>query len=161
MTTAEIARKMILCSNGNRHDVAHFLKVYAFARTIGRCEGLDAETQAVLETAAIVHDIACPLCREKYGSTDGKRQEQEGPALARAFLKGCGLSASAVERVAWLVGHHHTLRDIDGPDHQILIEADYLVNADESRYPRENVENTLERVFRTETGRALLRSLYL
>lgn len=161
MTTAEITRKMILYSNGNQHDVAHFLKVYAFAQTIGRCEGLDAETQAVLETAAIVHDIACPLCREKYGSTDGKRQEQEGPALVRAFLADCGLSPSAVERVAWLVGHHHTLRDIDGPDHQILIEADYLVNADESRYPRENVENTLERVFRTETGRALLRSLYL
>ena len=26
---------------------------------------------------------------------------------------------------------------------------------------RENVENTLERVFRTETGRALLRAMYL
>lgn len=26
---------------------------------------------------------------------------------------------------------------------------------------RENVENTLERVFRTETGRALLRVMYL
>ena len=59
------------------------------------------------------------------------------------------------------MGHHHTLQGVDGPDHQILIEADYLVNADESQYPRENVENTLERVFRTETGRALLRSMYL
>lgn len=161
MTTAEIIRKMITFSNGNRHDVNHFIKVYAFAKTIGECEGLDQDTQAILEIAAVVHDIACPLCREKYGNTNGKYQELEGPALVRDFLADSGLPQAAVDRVAWLVGHHHTLRDIDGPDHQILIEADYLVNADESQYPRENVENTLERVFQTETGRTLLRSMYL
>ena len=136
MTTAEIARKMVSYSNGNRHDVNHFMKVYAFAKTIGVCEGLDKATQDILEIAAIVHDIACPLCREKYGNTNGKYQELEGPALGRDFLS-------------------------DGPDHQILIEADYLVNVDESGYSRENVENTLERIFRTETGRALLRAMYL
>lgn len=161
MTVSEIARKMILSSNGNRHDIDHFMKVYAYARTIGRCEGLDQAAQTVLEAAAIVHDIARPLCREKYGNTNGAHQEREGPALARDFLSDSGLPRDAVDRIAWLVGHHHTLRGIDSPDHQILVEADYLVNAEESRYPRENVENTLERVFRTETGRALLRAMYL
>lgn len=161
MTTAEIARKMVSYSKGNRHDVNHFMKVYAFAKTIGECEGLDEATQALLETAAIVHDIACPLCREKYGNTNGKYQEQEGPALVRDFLSDSGLPRTAVDRIAWLVGHHHTLQSIDGLDYQILIEADYLVNADESGYPRENVENTLERVFRTKTGIHLLKSMYL
>ena len=161
MTTAEIARKMVAYSNGNRHDVNHFMKVWAFAKTIGECEGLDKASQDILEIAAIVHDIACPLCREKYGNTNGKYQELEGPALVRDFLSDSGLPQSAVDRIAWLVGHHHTLQGIDGPDHQILIEADYLVNADESGYSRENVENTLERIFRTETGRALLRAMYL
>ena len=33
MTTAEIARKMVAYSNGNRHDVNHFMKVWAFAKT--------------------------------------------------------------------------------------------------------------------------------
>lgn len=161
MTTAEIIRNMIAYSNGNRHDINHFVKVYTFAKTIGECEGLDRDTQTILEIAAIVHDIACPLCREKYGNTNGKYQEREGPALVRDFLADSGLSQAAVDRIAWLVGHHHTLQGIDGPDHQILIEADYLVNADESQYSGENVENTLERVFRTETGRALLQSMYL
>ena len=27
--------------------------------------------------AAVVHDIACPLCREKYGNTNGKHQEED------------------------------------------------------------------------------------
>ena len=161
MTTAELIQRMIAYSQGNRHDINHFLKVYALAKTIGEGEGLDQTTQAVLEAAAVVHDIACPLCREKYGNTNGKYQELEGPALVRDFLADSGLSQEAVDRIAWLVGHHHTLRDIGGPDHQILIEADYLVNADESQYSRENVENALERIFRTGTGRALLRSMYL
>lgn len=161
MTTAEIVRNMIAYSNGNRHDVNHFMKVYAFAKTIGQCEGLDRDTQTILEVTAVVHDIACPLCREKYGNTNEKYQELEGPALVRDFLADSGLPQAAVDRIAWLVGHHHTLQGIDGPDHQILIEADYLVNADESQYSRENVENTLDRVFRTETGRALLQSMYL
>ncbi len=161
MAAAEITRKMIAYSKGNRHDINHFMKVYAFAKTIGECEGLDEAAQTILEIAAIVHDIACPLCREKYGSTNGKYQEQEGPALVRDFLEDSGLSQDAVERIAWLVGHHHTLRGIDGPDYQILIEADYLVNADESGYSRENVENTLGKVFRTKTGISLLKTMYL
>ena len=63
--------------------------------------------------------------------------------------------------MVYLVGHHHTLTGIDGPDYQILLEADYLVNASESQYPLSNVRNSLERLFRTETGKTLLRSLYL
>ena len=160
MTIAEIAQKMIAHSGGNRHDINHFMKVWAFAKTIGECEGLDRGTQTVLEIAAIVHDIACPLCREKYGNTNGKYQELEGPPLVRGFLADSGLPQAAVDRIAWLAGHHHTFQGIDGPDHQILIEADYLVNADESRYSRENVENTLERVFRTGTGIHLLKAMY-
>ena len=101
MAAAEITRKMIAYSKGNRHDINHFMKVYAFAKTIGECEGLDEAAQTILEIAAIVHDIACPLCREKYGSTNGKYQEQEGPALVRDFLEDSGLSQDAVERIAW------------------------------------------------------------
>ena len=66
-----------------------------------------------------------------------------------------------INRIAYLVGHHHTLHDIDGLDYQILLEADYLVNADESHYSKENIENILEKVFRTETGKQLLRTMYL
>jgi len=161
MTIAEITRKMIGCSNGNRRDINHFMKVWGYAKTIGECEHLDKETQAVLEIAAVVHDIACPLCREKYGSTDGRLQEQEGPALVIAFLRDSGLREAQINRIAYLVGHHHTLHDIDGLDYQILLEADYLVNADESHYAKENIENMLEKVFRTETGMQLLKTMYL
>ena len=157
---AAATQKMIEFYNGNLHDIAHFLKVWAFAKTIGELEGLDRKTQETLEIAAITHDIACPLCREKYGNTNGKRQEEEGGSLVRSFLADAGLSAEQVERVAYLVGHHHTYTDIDGIDYQILIEADYIVNASESGYSPENRKNFLEEHMKTESGKRLLRSTF-
>lgn len=63
MTIAEILEKMICYSNGNIHDIDHLVRVWTFAKTIGELEHIDAETQYILEVAAITHDIACPLCR--------------------------------------------------------------------------------------------------
>lgn len=160
MQIAEIMEKMITYSRGNLHDVNHLLKVWGYAKTIGELEGLDRETQFILETAAITHDIACPLCREKYGNTDGKHQEKEGEPLVRDFLKDTGMTEAQIDRVAYLVGHHHTLSHIQGMDYQILIEADYLVNADESGYSLDNIENFGRRIFKTRAGRALLGAMW-
>lgn len=114
MTISEVIRKMIDFSDGNLHDINHFMKVYAYAKVIGESEHLDRETQDILEVAAVVHDIACPLCREKYGNTNGKYQEQEGAVLAKEFLKDSGFSPAFISRVSYLVGHHHTLEAIEG-----------------------------------------------
>lgn len=160
MTVSEITVKMIEYSKGNLHDINHFLKVYAYAKIIGECEKLDENTQTVLEVAAIVHDIACPLCREKYGNTNGNYQEKEGEILVAEFLKDTGYSEEFINRVIFLVGHHHTLKDITGLDYQILIEADYIVNADESNYSKANINNAMEKIFKTPTGIALLKSIY-
>ena len=160
MPVSTILEKMINFSEGNLHDINHFLKVYAYAKTIGELEQLDEETQLILEVAAITHDIACPLCREKYGNTNGKYQEREGEPMVRDFLKDTGLNEALIERVAWLVGHHHTPDPIQGIDHQILLEADYLVNADESRYAAENIVYTKQTMFKTKTGISLLNSIY-
>ena len=65
-----------------------------------------------------------------------------------------------VDRVSYIVSHHHTITGIDGIDYQIMIEADYLVNADESNFSGNNVRNMLEKVFKTETGKFLLQSMY-
>ena len=81
MTIAQIMEKMIAFSEGNIHDITHLSCVWTYAKTIGELEGLDADTQFILEVAAITHDIACPLCRKKYGNTNGKYQEQEGAPL--------------------------------------------------------------------------------
>ena len=98
----KIVNKMIDFYRGNRSDVRHFLKVYAYAQTIGRLEGLDERTQDTLEIAAIVHDIACPLCREKYGNTNGNHQEAESEDLLRTFLLEFALPEEMQERIEYV-----------------------------------------------------------
>ena len=160
MLIASAAQKMLACSGGALHDIDHFLKVWSLARTIGELEGLDRHTQTVLELAALVHDIACPLCREKYGDTNGKHQELESPPLVEAFFADLPVTRSDVERISWLVAHHHTYTNVDGPDHQILLEADFLVNAGESHYSQQMIQNFRQRVFRTQAGLRLLDSIF-
>lgn len=161
MFITTVIEKMIDFSNGNIHDINHFLKVWAFAKTIGEKEELDSATQEILEVAAIVHDIACPLCREKYGNTNGKHQEEESAPLIDAFFSELSFDNLNIERIKWLVTHHHTYTDVDGLDYQILLEADFLVNANESNYSKTIIENAKHNIFRTSTGIHLLNSMYL
>ena len=157
---SEIMRKMIDYSDGSHHDINHFTKVWAHAKTIGELEGLDADTQNILEIAAIVHDIACPSLRARYGTANGKLQEIEGPPMARELLRDTGLTDAQIDRIAFLVGHHHTPAEADGPDYQILIEADYIVNADESSYSPENIRSTHDTIFKTASGKKMLESIF-
>lgn len=159
--TAEMIRKMIDFYAGSVHDIEHFLKVYAYAQLIGRLEGLDQQTQNTLELAAIVHDIACPLCRAKYGHADGFRQEEESEALLRPFLAEFSLPGEVRERIIYLVTHHHTLTDIQGADYQILVEADFLVNAAEAHLSREAIVRFRDEIAKTEAAKHLLQSIYL
>ena len=155
MTIAEVIRKMIDFFEGDVHEICHFLKVWGYAKTIAELEGVDEDTKFTLEAAAVTHDIACPLCRKKYGNAMGKYQEQEGMPLVREFLADSGFGEERIERISYLIGHHHTFTNIDGIDYQILVEADFLVNADESQYSEQKIRNFEERVFRTMSGKRI------
>lgn len=152
MITTAAVEKMIEFYHGNLNDIEHFLKVWAYAKTIGEQESLDKNIQETLELAAVVHDIACPLCREKYGNTNGKNQELESAPLVKEFFQDLDVPETRVERITWLVTHHHTYTDVEGMDYQVLLEADFLVNASESHYSKESVETAKDRIFQTATG---------
>ena len=161
MTVAEVVKKMVEYSKGDLHDINHFMKVYAYAKTIAEGENLSPEQQKLVEVTAVVHDIACPLCREKYGNTSGKHQEEESAPLVAQFFKDVPAGELDVERITWLVTHHHTYTNVEGMDYQILLEADFLVNAGESEYSKQAIENFCRKVFRTEAGTHLLKSMFL
>ncbi|MCR5795402.1 MAG: phosphohydrolase [Solobacterium sp.] len=160
MKIEEIMVKMIRQAGGNHDDISHFLKVHSFAHTIGLLEGLDARTQYTLEAAAIVHDIACPLCRVKYGNTDGRNQEIESEPLLREFFKDTDIDKDIIERVIFLVTHHHTYTGVDGIDWQILLESDFLVNGHESEKYRNRVQEFRKNIFKTKAGLLLLDKMF-
>lgn len=143
------------------HRVNHFLKVWAYARHMGLAEGLSEETQFLLEVTALMHDIGIRPSEEKYNSSAGNYQELEGPIAARPILERHGFSLAQTERICYLIGHHHTYKNMDGLDYQILVEADFLVNLFEEGHSRESIESARDKIFRTASGRKLLDTLYL
>ena len=160
MTISQIMEKMIAFSEGNIHDIDHFIRVWTYAKNIGELENLDNETLFILEVAAITHDIACPLCREKYGNTNGKHQEEEGVPLVKTFLSDSGMTKAQIDRAVFLVGPHHTFNEIAGMDWQILVEADYIANATENDYSEQNIRNSMQRIMKTENGKRILQSIF-
>ncbi|MDP3446993.1 MAG: hypothetical protein Q8S22_02920 [Eubacteriales bacterium] len=60
-----------------------------------------------------------------------------------------------------LIAHHHTYTDIQGMDYQILIEADFLVNAYEDKMDEDAVRTVREKIFSTKTGIERIDLLYL
>mgnify|MGYP002801370332 FL=1 len=157
---AQITEKMIAYDKGDIPRIEHFMKVYGYAAAIGKLEKLDPATQEILETAALLHDIGIKVSEEKYQSSAGKYQEIEGPAEARRLLMEAGADQELTHRVCWLIGHHHTYSNIRDIDHQILVEADFLVNMAEEHFSEEAVRHTMDKIFRTKSGISFLKSIW-
>ena len=141
--------------------IAHFTKVYSFAALIAELEQADEHTQLIVSLSALVHDIGIKPSEQKYGSSAGSYQELEGPPAAEQLLNSVGVPADVVERVCWLVGHHHTYNIPRELDYQILVEADFLVNAYEDEMYDSAIRHTLDKIFRTNAGMRLLKTMFL
>ena len=143
MKNGELIGEMIAWESGCPRRIDHFLKVYGLAKAIASREQLSSTTMNLVETAAILHDIGIRPSLEKYGTSTGPQDD--------AFI----------ERVCWLIGHHHTYQDVHDIDHQILIEADFLVNLEEKKAPQEQILRVLEDHFKTATGKQFLHQMLL
>ena len=146
---------------GDAQLIQHFAKVHSFAKLIGACEGLDEKTMFLLETEALLHDIGIIPARREFGNGSGKFQEKVSDPLVREMLGKLGFEQDVIDRAAFVVSHHHTYKAIDGPDYQILVEADFLVNLFEEDEPQAAVEAARDRIFRTESGKKLLEAMFL
>lgn len=151
---------MIAYYDGDPKRIQHFTKVHSYARLIGIGEELDDASLFILEAAAYTHDIGIRVAEEKYGRCDGKLQEQEGPIIAQKMLSQLGFENYIVERICFIIGHHHTYDNIDGLDYQILVEADFLVNLYEDDAGNRAIDKAYKRIFKTETGKKIFRLMF-
>ena len=151
---------MIAYYDGDPKRIQHFTKVHSYARLIGIGEELDDASLFILEAAAYTHDIGIRVAEEKYGRCDGKLQEQEGPIIAQKMLSQLGFENYIVERICFLIGHHHTYDNIDGLDYQILVEADFIVNLYEDDAGNRAIDKAYKRIFKTETGKKIFRLMF-
>ena len=122
---SELTNKTIMamteyCSGDLKH-ISRFIKVHSFAKLIGETEGLDAKTMDILELAAVLCGI-------------GDKNSEEVPdkaALAGNILKNITDNIELKERVRFLVSHNSSFDNIDDISRRILLEADFLVKAEE------------------------------
>lgn len=156
----DLCRRMIAFDAGDPGRIQHFLKVHSFARLIGMGEELDDVSLFILEAAAYTHDVGIRPAEEKYGRCDGKLQEQEGPIVAQQMLSELGFENYMIERICFLIGHHHTYDNVDGLDYQILIEADFLVNLYEDHANGHQKQKAYRNMFQTKTGREIFCQMF-
>ena len=158
---AKLIQAMVEYDKGDVPRIQHFMKVHDFAVTIAQLEGVNEETLFVLETASILHDIGIHPSEEKYGDCSGKHQEELGPAEAMRLLQQQGgYTEEQMERVCFLIAHHHTYKNVEGIDWQILLEADFLVNSFEDNIAMDGIRTFEKNVFKTKTGKHLLKTMF-
>ena len=151
---------MIRLYSGDPMRIQHFCKVHSYAKLIGELEQIDADRLFIMETEGLTHDIGIHLCEEKYGSSNGKLQEKEGPAIAKKLLAELHFDEKVSERVQYLIAHHHTYDAIDGIDYQILVEADFIVNILEDKLSDDAAKNAYRNIFKTKSGKRICREMF-
>ncbi|MBP2655078.1 MAG: hypothetical protein H6Q73_2647 [Firmicutes bacterium] len=143
--------------------INHALKVLEAAEIIMRGEQVDGTTCDVVMITALLHDVGIKVAEQKYNSSAGPYQEIEGPPLVREIMARIGAPQEIIERVAYIVGGHHTASKNDGLDFQIIWEADLMVNIEEDGLDKqpEKLPAIISKNFQTITGRQLATARYL
>jgi hypothetical protein len=87
---------------------------------------------------------------------EGRFQEQEGPAIALDIMKKHDYEQAIIDRVCFIIAHHHTPEKIDGKDFQILWEADLIENMQAMEVIKDAglLKQFISDNFKTESGKA-------
>ena len=162
MDHIELFNKRMEYYEGDPQRIQHFTKVFEYCRLIGIMENIPEKEQFALETTALVHDIGIKKAEEVHGkgNCSGKLQEKLGPEIAEKMLNELGYPKDVIERVSYLVAHHHTYNDIDAMDYQILVEADFLVNIMEDSLTKEAALKAYHNIFKTACGKTICREMF-
>ena len=154
----KLLKDVLLYENGHIRRTKHILMVHSLTKSIGSEEGLTLEQQQIVQSAAILHDIAIKKCKRKYNDASIEKQKLECIPVAKKFLKACNYVPSYTEKILNLIYHHHDYGAYKGIEHQVLIEADLIVNCLENRNHKEKAADVAIH-FHTRTGKELLHKL--
>ncbi|UCF43166.1 MAG: HD domain-containing protein [Planctomycetota bacterium] len=145
---------------GDEQRIEHALGVLDYAERIQAAEGGDA---MVVKAAAILHDIGIAQAERKYGSSEAKYQQAEGPIIARGILTKYDLDKADVEHICGIIASHHSARDIDTIEFNVVWDADRLVDipAEFTGASKEELKQIIGKTFRTCAGRRIALELFV
>ena len=72
-------------------------------------------------------------------------------------MQGHNVDEAAIEHICRIIANHHTGKDIDTIEFRCVWDADWLVNIPEDLpdADTEKIRQTIEKVFKTDTGRKI------
>lgn len=140
----KVALAMKKYYDNNPEKMQHFARVYTLAKTIGELEKIPKESLELLELSSIVHEI-------------DKNEEIESIKL---LLIDCGIDDSTAKKVCHIVENKSDYEHIGGLEHQILIEADFIVHIKEENLEKDKIVEIGNKYFFTNYGRAFLKKAY-
>ncbi len=159
-TRTALLQAMETYFDGDTKRIEHARKVTAYAEELWRQEGADYPT---VLAASVLHDIGIHEAERKHGSTGGRYQKIEGPPIARQILAEMDFDPGKIDEVCEIIAHHHSPGRITTSNFGVLYDADWLVNLrdDYDISDRKKLATIIDRVFLTESGKALARRVYL
>ncbi len=137
----QIAKAMKDYYSADEQKIRHFVSVYTLSKTIGELEKLPETTQEYLEIASLMCDI-------------------DDLDKAKDILKLNEVDDEVTDRVTYIIEHFLDFDHITGLDHQILLEAHYIVDFKEQGTKTAEIINCANTRFMTNYGRAFLKKAF-
>lgn len=83
--------------------------------------------------------------------------------IARKILNELSIDGKTIDEVVEIIAHHHSLRKVNTINFRILYDADWLGNLPDEYdiSDKEKTERVIEKLFLTETGKAIAREEFL
>lgn len=106
--------------------ITHAIEVLKYAEQT-MAEHPDADEEIVI-ASAILHDVGIKPSEAVLGYNNGKTQEEYGPAIAIELLTTNDFPSEKIEKVAQIIGNHHSPSRYDYIELEILKIADRIVN---------------------------------
>jgi putative nucleotidyltransferase with HDIG domain len=140
--------------------IGHATKVARYAEKICKEE----EAHPVVTTlSAYLHDIGIKVSERKYNSSAPKYQHVEGPPVAREILTRLGAEEGIINEVCDIIGHHHSPRQEETINFNVIYDADLIVNLEEKQKESpsspEHLAKIIEKSFLTKSGQELARKV--
>jgi len=134
--------------------IDHALSVLDYTEQIQKRE---RGNPLIVKAAAILHDIGIHEAERKYGSSEARYQEKEGPTVASKILQRQGITGEHQEHICRIIANHHSAKDIDTTEFRIVWDADNIVNLLKrlSDADKTKAQKVPEKIFKTETGRKI------
>ena len=145
---------------GFHEDILHTQEVASYTRIIASGEKMSDQEVSLLESAAWLHDIGCPVSKQRYGNSKPDNQQKVGMEVTEQLLRD--FDEFTEQQKEWLtkvVGSHHNLKSATELCFEPLYEADLIVNILSGYYAPELAPKLFKTSVKTETGTKLFKTL--